>query len=146
MDTQFELHAMLAKDTIELMDLPLSKVLLMNDSQFPWLILVPKVNDVKEIYQLNWDEQIQLLNESSLVSELMMQLFSADKMNLGALGNICPQLHIHHIARFKDDIAWPGPVWGAQPSIKYSDSELSGIKEKLLSALSAISNAENRSA
>jgi len=120
------------------MDFPLSKLLLMNDSQYPWFVLVPKVENIQDIYQLEWEQQQQLLNESSLLSELLMPMYQGTKMNVAALGNVCPQLHIHHIVRFENDKVWPKPVWGAHPMKTYSEAELNEVKEKLLPALNAI--------
>lgn len=135
---QFNLHELLARDCIELIDLPLSKLLLMNDSQYPWFVLVPQVNDVQDIYQMDWEQQQQFLNESSMLSEVLMELFQGEKMNVAALGNVCPQLHIHHIVRFKDDIAWPKPVWGLHEMKAYSAKEIETIKEKVLPQITAI--------
>jgi diadenosine tetraphosphate (Ap4A) HIT family hydrolase len=136
--SDFTLHSMLVRDAIELAQLPLSTLLLSNDSQYPWFILVPRVSDIKDIYQLNWEDQQQLLNESSLLSEVLMQVFNGEKMNVGALGNLCPQLHLHHIVRYTTDIAWPKPIWGLHPTIAYTDKELVAIKNKVMPALTAV--------
>jgi diadenosine tetraphosphate (Ap4A) HIT family hydrolase len=138
MSNTFQLHALLQRDTIELLELPLSTLLLMNDSNYPWFVLVPRVDDIQDIYQLDWQQQQQFLNESSLLSEILIQLFNGTKMNVAALGNICPQLHVHHIVRFADDIAWPKPVWGEFATKAYTDSELTLLKEKVLPALTKI--------
>ena len=138
MDTKFTLHELLQRDCIELLDFPLSKLLLMNDNQYPWFVLVPRVTDVMDIYQMEWAEQQQFLNESSLLSEVIMQLFNGDKMNVAALGNVCPQLHIHHIVRFKEDKAWPKPIWGEFAMQPYSEDELVSLKQKLMPALETI--------
>ncbi|MBA6232002.1 MULTISPECIES: HIT domain-containing protein [unclassified Colwellia] len=138
MSNTFQLHALLKRDAIELLELPLSTLLLMNDSNYPWFVLVPRVDDVQDIYQLDWQQQQQFLNESSLLSEILMQLFNGTKMNVAALGNICPQLHVHHIVRFADDIAWPKPVWGEFAMKAYTDSELTLLKEKVMPALTKI--------
>ncbi|GLX79883.1 histidine triad domain protein [Thalassotalea insulae] len=138
MSTSFTLHQLLQRDCIELLDFPLSKLLLMNDNQYPWFVLVPKVEGIKDTYQLDWSEQQQLLNESSMLSEVLMQLFNGDKMNVAALGNVCPQLHIHHIVRFSNDKAWPKPIWGEYPMQPYSDAELAVLKEKLMPALKTV--------
>lgn len=98
---KFKLHAQLQKDCIELTELPLRKLLLVNDSHYPWFILVPKVAEVSELFQLSWQDQQQFLNESSLLSEILLQIFKGDKMNIAALGNRVPQLHIHHVVRLK---------------------------------------------
>ena len=134
----FQLHELLVKDCIELVDLPLCKLLLMNDSQYPWFVLVPRVENVQDIYQLDWEQQQQFLNESSMMSEVLMQLYSGDKMNVAALGNVCPQLHVHHIVRFKNDSAWPKPVWGLNPLLPYSNEEIEKIKHQVLPHISAI--------
>ena len=121
----FELHPQLAKDCLVLGDFKLSTVLLLNDSNYPWLILVPRRNDIKEIFQLQPAEQSQLLLESSVLSSSLDAYFKADKMNIAALGNMVPQLHIHHIVRYKTDPAWPNPVWGAVASVPYTPTEQS---------------------
>lgn len=132
MEQQFELNDILKRDTVEIIDFPLCKLLLMNDSQYPWFVLVPKVNGVEDIYQLEWQDQQQFLNESSMLSEVLMQIFKGTKMNVAALGNVCPQLHIHHIVRFKDDKAWPKPVWGEFPMQPYREEQIDDIKAKLI--------------
>lgn len=108
----FELHPQLAKDTSVIGHFPLSIALLHKDNAVPWVILVPKRDNLKELHHLPMQEQQQFLLESQAVSQALEATFRPDKLNLGALGNMVPQLHIHHIARFKNDIAWPGPVWG----------------------------------
>ncbi len=120
----FELDARLAADTEVLGDFKLCRVLLMKDANYPWVILVPRRQGATELFQLAPEEQQQLTQESSRVAEAMMTLFGADKMNVAALGNMVPQLHIHHIARFKNDAAWPKPVWGAVPAREYSTDEI----------------------
>ncbi len=135
---QFSLHPQLTNDCFELAEFPLCKLLLCNDSAYPWFILVPKVNDITDIYQLDWQQQQQILNESSLLSELLMQVFDGDKMYVAALGNVVEQLHVHHVVRYKVDTSWPKPIWGQQPLTPYSDSELHSLKEKLLPNLSVI--------
>ena len=138
MSDTFQLHELLQRDAIELLALPLSTLLLMNDSNYPWFVLVPRVDNIQDIYQLDWEQQQQFLNESSLLSEILMQLFTGTKMNVAALGNMCPQLHVHHIVRYVDDIAWPKPVWGEFPMKAYTDIELANLKEKVLPALGKI--------
>lgn len=131
----FELHPQLANDCIALGDLPLSRVLLMNDANYPWVILVPRRDNIREIYQLSAEDQQELTRESAMVASTMARLFTADKMNVAALGNMVPQLHIHHIVRRNNDPAWPRPVWGAIPSRPYSDAQQKEITEALISAL-----------
>lgn len=130
-----ELHPQLVKDCLLLGQFSLCKLLLMNDANYPWCILVPDRESIKEIHQLDEVDQQQLMRESCLLAVVMEKEFSADKMNIAALGNIVPQLHIHHIVRYRHDRAWPAPVWGMHPSISYSDSALDEVKAKLLHAL-----------
>jgi diadenosine tetraphosphate (Ap4A) HIT family hydrolase len=137
-ETPFLLHPQLAQDTVELADFPLCKLLLCNDSAYPWFILVPKVANTSEIFQLEWQQQQQLLNESSLLSELLMQVFAGDKMNVAALGNMVEQLHVHHVVRFKTDDQWPKPIWGQQVAKPYSEAEITLLREKLLPQLAVI--------
>lgn len=117
----FELHPQLAKDGVVLGDLPLCRVLLMNDAQYPWTILVPRRAGVREIHDLNDADRRQLWDESARLSRALMDLFKGDKLNVAALGNVVPQLHVHHIVRFKSDPAWPAPVWGRLPAKPYDD-------------------------
>ncbi|MCW8090651.1 HIT domain-containing protein [Alteromonas sp. ASW11-130] len=116
----FKLDPRLENDTMVVGDLPLCRVLLMNDSQFPWLILVPRIENAVEVCQLEAQDRLRLWEESHLISESMMSLFSPDKLNVAALGNVVKQLHIHHVARFTNDIAWPHPIWGKLPAVNYS--------------------------
>jgi len=131
----FTLHKQLAADCIVLTELSLSTLLLCNDSQYPWFILVPRVIGVADIYQMSIENQHLLLAESSTLSELLIEEFSGDKMNVAALGNMVPQLHIHHVVRFKDDVSWPKPIWGLKPLLPYSDEDITKIKNKIISKL-----------
>ena len=117
------LHPQLAKDCFILGRFELCLLLLMNDNQYPWLILVPQRENISEIHHLSAQEQIQLTQESCLLAEAMEKAFAAEKLNIAALGNIVPQLHIHHIARYKHDATWPKPVWGILPAAPYTAEE-----------------------
>jgi len=119
-------------------ELPLSLLLLMNDSQYPWTILVPRVEQVKEVIDLSTEQQQQLWCESAWLSRALQQQYRPDKLNIAALGNMVPQLHIHHIARFKHDVAWPQPVWGKYPPVPYTDSEASKQIEAIKSQLQTV--------
>jgi len=121
--TQFILHPQLAADTILVGEFPLCQVLLAKDGNFPWLILVPKINEISEFHELTSEQQIQFLSESNAVSKLLKDGLSADKINIAALGNMVPQLHIHHVARFKEDACWPKPIWGQLPAIARSEQQ-----------------------
>jgi len=127
----FTLHANLAKDCIELGQLELCRVLLMNDCQFPWLILVPERENISEIHELSADDQLQLMRESCYISEKLAEVFQADKMNVAALGNIVPQLHLHHVVRYKTDKAWPAPIWGKFEAMPYSAAALDKVLIKI---------------
>jgi diadenosine tetraphosphate (Ap4A) HIT family hydrolase len=120
----FQLHPQLEKDCIAIGKLQLSRLLLMNDSQFPWFILVPEIEGITEIYQLSKQQQSLLIEESSLLAEKLNTLYKADKINIAAIGNLVPQLHVHHVVRYRSDKAWPAPVWGRFPAIPYSEQEL----------------------
>lgn len=120
----FELHPRLAADTRVLGDLPLCRVLLSRDSNYPWLILVPRIDNLREIHHLAEADRQQLMRESCAVAALMEASLQPDKINIGALGNLVPQLHLHHVARFTGDAAWPGPIWGAKPAQPYEEAGL----------------------
>jgi len=118
------LHPKLAHDCFVVGRFSLSALLLMNDSRYPWFILVPQRQHVSEIHQLSEADQQQLMRESSLLATCIETEFKADKINVAALGNIVPQLHIHHIVRYRTDPAWPAPVWGKLPPMAYSKSNV----------------------
>lgn len=120
----FVLHPQLAKDSVLITDLPLSMVRLINDAQYPWLILVPKVAQMSEIIDLSDSQQTQLWQESAMVSRVLTQLFTPDKLNIAALGNMVPQLHLHHIVRYRDDVSWPKPIWGQLAAEAYTPKAL----------------------
>ena len=134
----FKLHDRLSTDTHELGRSQLCDIRLMNDSTWPWVLLVPAVPDIREIYELSEAQQQRLMHESALLSRGMMELFSGDKMNVAALGNMVPQLHVHHIVRFVDDPAWPGPVWGVRPPVGYSEEALVVVRERMAPLLASL--------
>ncbi len=131
----FQLHPQLQQDSITIGQFKLCQLLLINDSQYPWFVLVPERKDVTEIYQLSELDQLQLLQESSLLAKKLAEIYQADKMNIAAIGNLVPQLHIHHIVRYKNDIAWPAPVWGKFDAVPYTEQQCEKIKTQLYSAL-----------
>lgn len=145
----FELDHRLQSDCVNIGTLPLCRILLMKDANYPWLILVPQRADIREIYQLDLDDQEQLAWESAFVAKRIMKVFSGDKMNIAALGNVVPQLHIHHIVRHDTDLAWPNPVWGAHPTMGYTkdalDQRISLIKSALNTSTFKASSAEGLS-
>lgn len=120
----FSLHPQLANDCLDLGQFSLCRLLLMKDANYPWFILVPRRADIAEVYQLAEADQQQLWLESAAFSQHIMDCFKGDKLNIGALGNVVPQLHIHHIVRYQNDPAWPAPVWGKVAARPYSASAL----------------------
>ena len=134
----FELNPRLQADTQILGDLPLCRVLLAKDSQYPWLILVPRVAGLREIHHLLPEQQQQLMQESCAVAALMEEALGPDKINVAALGNLVPQLHLHHVARFSTDAAWPGPIWGAHPAIPYQAQDLRQQADNWLARLATL--------
>ena len=106
----FTLHPQLEKDSLFITDLNLCRLLLMNDKHYPWCILVPRRENKQEVFELSEEDQTQLNKESTLLAKTLMTVFNGDKMNVAALGNIVPQLHIHHIVRYRADASWPAPV------------------------------------
>jgi diadenosine tetraphosphate (Ap4A) HIT family hydrolase len=123
-NAMFKLDPLLNENTYHLGEFSLSLLLLAEDANYPWCILVPKRAGIREIHQLNKEDRAQLLEESCCLSQAMESLFNPSKMNVAALGNMVPQLHVHHIARFDDDPAWPNPIWGAVSPITYKDVQL----------------------
>ena len=129
------IHPQLRDDCIHIGHFSLCQLLLSKDANYPWLILVPDRLDITEIYQLSHDDQVQLISESSYLSEVLKNNFNADKINIAALGNIVPQLHIHHIVRYNDDIAWPAPVWGHTSLKNYTAEKYEATIDKLRQGL-----------
>lgn len=118
------IHEQLMTDCLLLGQMELCHVLLMNDSQYPWFILVPDREGITEIYQLDKHDQQQLMTESSYLGECVMREFKGDKLNVAALGNVVPQLHVHHVVRYVQDRVWPAPVWGKHPAVPYDNETL----------------------
>lgn len=131
----FQLDERLQQDTCWLADLPLCRVLLMNDARYPWLILVPRVAAVSEVFELDEAQQQQLWDETRLLARALQQVFGADKMNLGALGNVVRQLHMHLVVRMEGDDSWPAPVWSRGVAQPYSETEQDAVRREMLRAL-----------
>ena len=123
----FTLHEQLQKDCTVIGELSLSTLLLMNDANYPWFVLVPRREQVREWHELSVHDQQQLLQETNRLAAHVQQKTLAKKMNMGALGNMVPQLHVHVIARFEHDAAWPAPVWGKVSAKPYADNELNNM-------------------
>jgi diadenosine tetraphosphate (Ap4A) HIT family hydrolase len=129
--SSWSLHPQLEGDTCTVGDLALSRLLLANDANYPWLLLVPRCAGASEIIDLSESDQIRLIAEIAAVSRALKAVVPCDKLNVAALGNVVPQLHVHVIARCRSDPAWPKPVWGAAPARDYDPP----ARERLLAAL-----------
>ncbi|MNE40807.1 HIT domain protein [compost metagenome] len=127
----FVLDPRLQQDTLPVGDFPLCRLLLMNDANYPWFILVPRREEVSELFQLDALDQQALWQEATMLAETLKDAFGADKMNIATLGNVVSQLHVHVIARRRDDPAWPAPVWGRLPAQPYGDEQVLAIKDRL---------------
>ena len=125
---RFSLHARLEQDCIVIKRLELCQVLLMNESRYPWFILVPQRENLRELMELSEQEAILYWRESNLLQRFLTEKLSAEKLNVAALGNVVPQLHVHHIGRFASDAAWPGPVWGKFPPEPYQPSDIDSLQ------------------
>jgi len=130
-NSEFDLDGRLEADSIFVADGPLSQFRLMNDARYPWLVLVPKVSNASEWVDLPEPQQQVLLSEINTAAKILREHFSCDKINIGALGNIVRQLHVHVIARTSQDEAWPLPVWRQGKAKAYSAAELETLIEKL---------------
>lgn len=126
----FNLDPRLQQDTHHLGDLPLSRVLLSNDAQYPWFILVPRRDQVSELFDLDEQDRQQLWRETELLAQRLSTAFGADKINVATLGNVVAQLHMHVIVRYRNDAAWPAPVWGKHPAQPYSAEQLADLRHR----------------
>lgn len=131
----FVLDPRLQQDTLVIGDFALCRLLLSNDANYPWFILVPRRPDISEIFQLAAEEQLQLWQETTRLSQLLNHCFSADKINVAALGNVVSQLHMHVIVRRRSDAAWPAPVWGKHAARAYSQEEFASVLAPLREVL-----------
>jgi diadenosine tetraphosphate (Ap4A) HIT family hydrolase len=131
----FELHPQLQLDCLEIGRCGLCRLLLMNESRYPWFILVPEREGVTEIYQLSDADQSLLLKESSALARGLAEAFAGDKLNIAAIGNLVPQLHVHHVVRFRNDPAWPAPVWGKFTPLPYGEAGLAAVVARLQACL-----------
>ena len=131
----WSLHPQLANDTTGIGDLPLARTLLMNDASYPWLVLVPRQAGIVEIIDLDDDQQTQLMSEIAMLARVLKDVTGCHKLNIAAIGNVVPQLHVHVIARRTSDAAWPRPVWGAVPPVPHDAEEvqhfISALRRKI---------------
>ena len=131
----WSLNRQLEQDTINIGDLPLSRVLVVNDGNYPWLMLVPRRANAKDLVDLNEVEPGQLMTEINRVARALQDIVKPDKLNIAALGNMVPQLHIHVIARRTTDPAWPRPVWGVVPPVPHDPHEIERFIRELRSQI-----------
>lgn len=127
----FELHPRLAQDCLQIGRFELCRLLLMNDNQYPWFILVPEIPGITELHQLSAEARRQFIDESCYLAENLAALYNADKMNVAAIGNLVAQLHIHHVVRYRHDKAWPQPIWGRFPAVPYTPEQLAETLQRL---------------
>ena len=131
----FELHERLKKDTFPVAPLDVSLLLLMNDRSLPWFILVPQRESIRELDELSREDRAAVMEEVALLSQVLRHLYNPDKINVGALGNLVPQLHVHVLGRYQTDRAWPGPIWGTGPPAPYTQEEADAVCARVREAL-----------
>lgn len=134
----FMLNERLAADTLPVADLPLSRVLLMNDARYPWVILVPRHASISEVFELSAADQQQLWREATQLGEAMKKTLAGDKVNIASLGNVVSQLHVHVILRRHSDAAWPAPVWGNGKAEPYDLDSQAQVRDKLLALIDGL--------
>ena len=137
MPSTFTMVSQLAADTIPVGDLALSSVLLMDDARFPWFILVPRRPGLTELTDLSDEDAATLMSETRIATRVVLDLARPDKVNVGALGNLVPQLHVHVIGRFRSDPAWPGPVWGQGSRAPYPAHAAAALVERAAALFAA---------
>ena len=137
MPSAFALHPQLAADTIPVGELALSSVLLMDDARFPWFILVPRRPEASEMTDLSDEDAAALMGEIRIATRVMLELAKPDKVNVGALGNVVPQLHVHVVGRFRSDPAWPGLVWGHGSRSPYPAHAAAALVERAAALFAA---------
>ncbi|SEI65299.1 Diadenosine tetraphosphate (Ap4A) hydrolase [Allopseudospirillum japonicum] len=138
----FTLHLQLIQDTVPVANFPLSQLLMMKDKRFPWFILVPRIDNITELYQLAVDDRQQFIEESCLLARALKHAYQGDKVNIAAIGNKVPQLHVHHIVRYLNDLAWPAPVWGFGLPEPLSEQEIQIRLQKLIPYLQALASSD----
>src|SRR5215831_6665497 len=134
----WSLHPQLAEDTVPVGDMPLTRLLLAKDANYPWLILVPRLPGLVELIDLEDNAQVQLLGEVAAAARALKALTECDKLNVAALGNQVPQLHVHVIARRRTDAAWPKPVWGVAAPLPYDQEKRTGLLSSLRQSLALV--------
>lgn len=134
----FALDPRLEADTLPLADLPLCRAVLMNDARYPWVILIPRVPAISEVFELSLPDQAQLWHEASVLGAAMKETFQGEKLNIATLGNIVRQLHVHLVVRYQDDASWPAPVWGNGSAEPYALNQQGARREQLLAQIQGL--------
>ncbi|MCH4812513.1 HIT domain-containing protein [Vreelandella neptunia] len=134
----FTLDARLAADTLPVAELPLSRVLLMNDARYPWVILVPRHAAISEVFELSAHDQQQLWREATQLGEAMKTALGGDKINIASLGNVVSQLHVHVVVRRHTDATWPAPVWGNGSAESYDQESQAQLREQLQTLINGL--------
>lgn len=127
----FQLHPDLERDGVPLGSFALCRVLLLDDANYPWFVLVPARPEIVELTDLSAVDYTQLWQESRAFCSFLQSAFTPDKLNVATLGNMTPQLHVHHVVRYRNDAAWPKPIWGAVPAKRYHTEAIETIREQL---------------
>jgi len=135
--SQFTLDPQLDTDSLPLLELDLCTLRVMNDATYPWILMVPKQAGLAELIDLSIEDQHRLTDEIRIVSTALQSLTHCDKLNVAALGNMVRQLHIHVIARFEGDAAWPGPIWGKRPTVPYEEETATALIAAMKTAIMA---------
>ena len=130
----FSLHPKLLQDTLFMVDWPVNRICLMNDANYPWLILIPRLEGLRDFHEVPRENEGEFLAEINHAARILKRVTGAEKMNTAALGNTVPQLHVHVIARFKNDPAWPGPVWGKHAPVPYAQGKAQSLIASFLTA------------
>lgn len=133
--SDFQLDPRLAADTLAVLDLDLSRLLMMRDGNYPWLILVPRRPGAVELLDLDPADRARLWDEIERVAAALKAETGADKLNVAALGNVVAQLHVHVVARFRDDAAWPAPIWGKVAAIPLDEAKATALATALRARL-----------
>lgn len=134
----FTLDERLAADTLQVAELPLSRVLLMNDARYPWVILVPRLASISEVFELSAHDQQQLWREATMLGEAMKEALSGDKVNIASLGNVVSQLHVHVVLRRHNDATWPAPVWGNGSAEPYDLDSQAQLRDQLQALIAGL--------
>jgi diadenosine tetraphosphate (Ap4A) HIT family hydrolase len=130
--SEFFLDKRLAAVSVHALDLPLSRVMVMDDSRYPWLVLVPRRPHLSEMFELEPTDRVILTEELTVAASQLKTLTTCHKINVANLGNNVPQLHVHVIARNPGDFAWPGPVWGKGDAVPYEPAALESFVQKVV--------------